>query len=247
MKIVVSIAGSDSSGGAGVQADIKTAEAFGVFCSNAITVLTAQNTTGVRSILPVTPVFLQEQLEMIFEDFNVDAIKIGMLLNCELIAVVKEFIKDKKIPIVLDPVFISKASSPLLEPSAIEELKGLFKYATLITPNQYEAKALFGEGLHVECECEVLIKDFNDSNTSTDTLYFRDKRVERFATPSLKTTSLHGSGCSLSTAIACNLALGYSLKDSIKISSNFIYNAIKHAPNIGHGKGPLNHKRGFDA
>ena len=144
MKVVLSIAGSDSSGGAGIQADLKTFEAFGLFGTTAITVLTAQNTTGVQEIFPINASFVKQQIASIFEDFEVSAIKIGMLFNKEIIQAVGDVIKDLKIPIVLDPVCISKAGSPLLEEDAIEAMKTLFEHVTLITPNQHEAYEFFG-------------------------------------------------------------------------------------------------------
>ena len=253
MEVVLTIAGSDSSGGAGIQADLKTFEAFGVFGTSVITVLTAQNTTGVRSIYPVEPQFIKEQIQAVLEDFDVKAIKIGMLLNKQIILTIKDIIKELYIPIVLDPVFISKAGSPLLDDDAIESMKELFEYVELITPNQFEANALFGykfgdsDSLKpiFEAPCKVLIKNqihtINEKERSFDTLHYgRDKQV--FDTPYLESNNTHGTGCSFSSAIAANLALGHNLTDSIKISKQFIYEAIKNAPNIGAGKGPIAHK-----
>ena len=253
MKVVLSIAGSDSSGGAGIQADLKTFEAFGVFGTSAITVLTAQNTTGVRSVQALSPQFIKEQIEAVFEDFEVAAVKIGMLFSKEIIELIEEIIKPLDIPVVIDPVFISKVGSPLLEPDAVESMKKLFAYASVITPNMYEAKELFGyahgdsaslEKL-VNSPCPVLVKhqvlELPDSKVSVDQLFNKNqKRV--FQSPMIETTSLHGTGCSYSSAIAANLALGKSLEESIQISKDFIYKAIVNAPNIGHGAGPINHK-----
>jgi len=244
MKVLLSIAGSDSCGGAGIQADIKTAEAFGVFATTALTVITAQNTTGVRSIRPMDADFLRDQVEMVFEDLQVDAIKIGMLFNVELIECVKEIIAPLDIPIVLDPVFVSKAGAPLLQPDAVASMKELFDYVSVLTPNQHEAKALFGENLHVKAPCPVIIKHFAIENESHDTLYYPDNSRRTFASPCLKTNNLHGSGCSFSSAIAANLALGYELESAIERAKKFIYHAIEEAPNLGHGPGPLAHKKG---
>jgi hydroxymethylpyrimidine/phosphomethylpyrimidine kinase len=254
MKVVLTIAGSDSSGGAGIQADLKTFEAFGVFGTSAITVLTAQNTTGVSEIHEVSPSFVKQQIDTVLKDFDVAAIKIGMLYSTEIIAVVREAIRGLNIPIVLDPVFISKVGSPLLKPDAVEAMKTLFEYASVITPNTYEATALFdykfGDSVSVEAMQElktpVLIKshmlELPTGKVSIDQLIFgHQKRV--FQTPYLDSTNLHGTGCSYSSAIAANLAFGKTLEASIEISKKFVYEGIKNAPNLGHGAGPINHKK----
>ncbi|WP_121628624.1 bifunctional hydroxymethylpyrimidine kinase/phosphomethylpyrimidine kinase [Poseidonibacter antarcticus] len=253
MKVVLSIAGSDCSGGAGIQADLKTFEAFGVFGCTVLTVLTAQNTTGVKSISTVEPSFVKEQLEMVFADFEVSAIKIGMLFSKEIINTVREFIKDLDIPIVLDPVFISKAGSMLLSDDAILNMKLLFDYVTILTPNQFEAKALFDyEDNNIEVieeirklKCATIVKNHYENDKSIDTLYF-DGKIRKYETPYIKSENTHGTGCSFSSAIAANLALGKNLDESIDISNKFIYQAIKNAPNLGKGKGPIAHKKGFE-
>ncbi len=255
MKVVLSIAGSDSSGGAGIQADLKTFEAFDTFGCSALTVLTAQNTQGVTNILEISPSFVQEQIQRVLEDFEVSAIKIGMLFSNEIIDIVRETIKDLDIPIVFDPVFISKAGSKLLNDDAIENLKTLFPYVNIITPNLYEAKALFNYDVLNEkaikeiskLPCKVVIKNDivkkENEDFSMDTFFDNnDKKV--FYTKLIETTNNHGTGCSFSSAIAANIALGKSLEEAIKISKEFIYQAILNAPNIGHGKGPIAHKKG---
>ena len=257
MKVVLSIAGSDSSGGAGIQADLKTFEAFGVFGCSVLTVLTAQNTTGVKSIREIDASFVKEQLEMVFEDFDVCVIKIGMLFSNEIIDTVREFIKDLNIPIVLDPVFISKAGSMLLSNDAITNMKTLFPYATILTPNQFEAKALFNykenennendEAIESikKLKCATIIKNNISFDKSIDILYSNNE-IKIYETPYLESRNTHGTGCSFSSAIAANLALGKSLEESISISNEFIYKAIKNAPNLGKGKGPIAHKTGFE-
>jgi hydroxymethylpyrimidine/phosphomethylpyrimidine kinase len=255
MKVVMSIAGSDCSGGAGIQADLKTFEAFGVFGTSVITVLTAQNTTGVSDIFELSPAFVKAQIEAILKDFDVSAIKIGMLYSKEIMVAVRESIADLSIPIVFDPVFISKAGSSLLQPDAIEEIKTLFEYATIITPNAYEAHALFGykfgDSLSLEeiqqQKAPVLVKhhvlELPTGKVSIDQLFFgHQKRV--FQTPCIETNNFHGTGCSYSSAIAANLALGHTLEESIQVAKNFINAALVSAPNIGHGAGPINHKAG---
>ena len=253
MKVVLTIAGSDSSGGAGIQADLKTFEAFGVFGTSAITVLTAQNTMGVSEIYEVSPAFVKAQIEAVLKDFDVSAIKIGMLYSREIIIAVRDSISSLNIPIVYDPVFISKAGSPLLQPDAVEEMKTLFDYASVITPNSYEAKALFGyefgdshslEQMQKQ-KCPVLVKShllqLPSGKMSLDQLFFKNqKRV--FQTPFIDTTNLHGTGCSYSSAIAAGLACGNSLEESIQTAKEFINAALLSAPNIGHGAGPINHK-----
>lgn len=255
MKVVLTIAGSDSSGGAGIQADLKTFEAFDTFGCSALTVLTAQNTQGVTNIQEISPSFVQEQIQRVLEDFEISAIKIGMLFSNEIIDIVRETIKDLDIPIVFDPVFISKAGSKLLNDDAIENLKTLFPYVNIITPNLYEAKALFNYDVLNEkaieeiskLPCKVVIKNDivkkDEEEFSMDTFFDNnDKKV--FYTKLIETNNNHGTGCSFSSAITANIALGKSLEEAIKISKEFIYQAILNAPNIGHGKGPIAHKKG---
>ena len=255
MKVVLTIAGSDSSGGAGIQADLKTFEAFGVFGTSAITVLTAQNTMGVEDIVPMEASFVKAQIESVFQDFDVAAIKIGMLFNKEIIEMVRDVIKDVKIPIVLDPVAISKAGSPLLEESAIEEMRTLFDHVILITPNSHEAYEFFEYKYRDPKSLEkirstttpVLMKhhvvELAEGKFSVDKLYFRNQE-RAFQTPFVETSNLHGTGCSFSSAITANLALGHTLETSISIAKKFISDALKTAPDIGHGPGPINHKQG---
>jgi len=255
MKVVLTIAGSDSSGGAGIQADLKTFEAFGVFGTSAITVLTAQNTMGVQDIVPMEASFVKTQIESVFQDFDVAAIKIGMLFNKEIIDTVYEFIKDIDVPIVFDPVSISKAGSPLLEESAVDAMRKMFDHVTLITPNAHEAYEFFGyrhgdnSSLKQikELQTPVLVKhhavELADGKFSVDRFYAPDQeRV--FQSPFIQTSNLHGTGCSFSSAITANLALGYTLEQSITRAKQFITEALKSAPDIGHGPGPINHKTG---
>lgn len=254
MKTVLTIAGSDCSGGAGIQADLKTFEAFGVFGTSVITVVTAQNTKGVTDIYPIDPLFIKKQLEAIFDDIDINAVKIGMLFSNEIIQTVKEFIAPLKIPIVFDPVFISKAGSKLLSEDAIENMKTLLPYCTVATPNLFEAKEMFGYeidnkgSLHnTIATCPIVIKNhihtINDHQRSVDILY-KKQSGKSFDTPYLRSDNTHGTGCSYSSCIAANLALGKSLEESIQIAKKFIYLSIKNAPNIGHGKGPIAHKTG---
>lgn len=255
MKVVLTIAGSDSSGGAGIQADLKTFEAFGVFGTSAITVNTAQNTMGVKDIVSMPGRFVKAQIESVLEDFDVAAIKIGMLFNTEIIETVYEIISQLNIPVVLDPVSISKAGSPLLEESAVNAMKKLFDCVTVITPNAYEAYAFFGytQGDRAsyraleKTKTPVLVKhhviELAEGEFSIDKLY--TENAERiFQSKLIKTSNLHGTGCSYSSAITANLALGHTLEQSISIAKKFISDALQSAPQIGHGPGPINHKTG---
>ncbi len=254
MKVVLTIAGSDSGGGAGIQADIKTFEAFGIFSTTAITVLTAQNTLGVDDIFEVSAEFLRSQLRAIFNDFKIDAIKIGMLYSNEIIEVVKDEIKNLDIPIIIDPVCVAKSGAKLLNLDAIQNLKTLFPYATIVTPNLFEAKVLFGykfgdsDSLNeiINAPYHILIKndilEMNEQLFSIDTLYHgRDKLV--FKSPLIATPNKNGTGCSFSSAICANLALGKSLPDAIEIAKKFISFGIENAQDIGHGAKPIAHKK----
>lgn len=251
MKVVLTIAGSDSSGGAGIQADLKTFEAFGVFGTSAITVVTAQNTTGVQALQPLSVDFIQQQIQSILSDFDVAAIKIGMLFDTDIIQMVQRIIEPLTIPIVLDPVCISKAGSPLLRDDAIDALRDLSRIVTLSTPNLHEAYRLFGykpEDANsiaqlINHPTPVLIKHHVTDTSTADILYFGHQK-QLFSAPMIDSTSQHGTGCSYSSAIAANLALGLSLEDSIEKSKRFITHAILTAPHIGNGPGPINHKEG---
>jgi hydroxymethylpyrimidine/phosphomethylpyrimidine kinase len=254
MEVVLTIAGSDCSGGAGIQADVKTFEAFGVFGCSVITVLTAQNTTGVQSIHEVKADFVKQQIDSVLQDFEISAIKIGMLFSNEIIDVVRESIKDLNIPIVFDPVFISKAGSKLLNDDAIENLKSLLPYSTVCTPNMFETKKLFGSDLEKSLSQNIFdtkltvvkknnVVKINRHKRSVDTLYHNGKKT-LFDTPYIESQNTHGTGCSFSSAIAANLALDKSLEEAIDISKKFIYLGIKNAPSMGAGKGPINHKIG---
>lgn len=255
MKTALTIAGSDSCGGAGIQADIKTMTTNGVYAMSAITALTAQNTTGVSSIMEVTPKFLEEQLESIFTDIFPDSIKIGMVASIDLIKVVGKILRKYEARnIVVDPVMVATSGAKLIKDDAIDTLKKeLFSMATLLTPNIPEVEVLTGlkidseekmiEGAKLISEnfdCAVLCKGGHQINDANDLLYyngqytwFRGKRIDN--------PNTHGTGCTLSSAIASNLAKGYSLEESIKKSKEYISLALADMLNIGKGNGPLNH------
>ncbi len=256
MKVALTIGGSDSGGGVGIQADLKTFEAHGVFGASVITALTAQNTKGVTDIHQLSEEFVSSQIKAVLDDFDVSAIKIGMLFSKNIIESVNKELEGFEGPIILDTVFISKANSPLLREDAIEELKTLFSKATLITPNMYEAHKLFDYS--VGCSdgieqirsqpCQTLIKNHltekDGEPYSVDVLYAKDSK-HTFETPLSPSRSTHGTGCSYSAAIAANLALGYTLCEAIERAKKFVYFAICSAPNIGTGSGPIGHKEGY--
>lgn len=257
MCTILTIAGSDSGGGAGVQADLKTFEAHGVFGTSAITVLTAQNTVGITDIYEIKPEFVAGQINAVLDDFDIKAIKIGMLFSTEVIEAVKKALLNFKGIIVLDPVFVSKTNAPLLKEEAVDALKEMFDMATLITPNMHEAYRLFGYSVGVSDSlevvrgqpCPVLIKNHQiqkeDESYSIDILYNKERKYI-FETPLCSSASTHGTGCSYSAAITANLALGYTMIESIARAKRFIYFAVSSAPNIGKGTGPIAHKQGYN-
>lgn len=248
MNTILSIAGSDSGGGAGIQADIKSSLYHNGFMTTAITAITAQNTQGVQGVVALEPSFVEKQIQSVANDFDIKAVKIGMLGSSELIEVVKNYICKLDIPIVLDPVAISRANAKLLDDSCIQNLKGLFPYATLITPNKYEAKEFFRvEQIEDILSCEnygtnILFKDIEDNTDfAVDVLKTSDGKLEYFQTKRASDLNTHGTGCSYSASIATLLSQNNNLKEVIKISKEYIYQAIKNAPNLGKGNGPIKH------
>ena len=261
MKTALSIAGSDCSGGAGVQADIKTMTISGVYAMSVITALTAQNTLGVRAISEVTPEFLKEQLDAVFEDIFPDAVKIGMVSSKELIETIAERLKCFKAKnIVVDPVMVATSGSKLIKSQAIDELKKrLFPLADLVTPNIPEAEALTDLKIRSEkdmekaakfiCEkygCNVLIKGGHCLSEANDFLYKNNGNYLWFKGERIKNSNTHGTGCTLSSAIAANLAKGYGLDESVKRAKEYISGALRDMLNLGSGSGPLNHAFMFE-
>ena len=254
--IALTIAGSDSGGGAGIQADIKTFQELGVFGTTAITALTAQNTLGVYDVLDVTSAFLKQQLDAVLADFNVKAIKTGMLFSAQLIEVVaKTMGKYKNIPLVVDPVMIAKGGEGLLQEQAVEALKTKLLPLTLIcTPNIPEAEVLTGMTIRNEKDIEqaarkvlgmgvqyVVMKGGHlDGEYSTDTVFWNDGYFT-MKTPRIDTKNTHGTGCTFSAAITAHLAKGLSIEDAIIEAKKFIHLAISNPLSIGHGHGPTNH------
>ena len=262
MKTVLTIAGSDCSGGAGIQADIKTITAHKLYAMSAVTSLTAQNTTGVYGISDVTPEFLKNQLDCIFTDIYPDAVKIGMVSNSSLIEVIAVKLKQYKAKnVVLDPVMVSTSGSRLITEEAANVLISvLMPHADVITPNIPEAEVLSGciinsaQEMEAAAEiiykrigtgAEVLIKGGHDLNTANDCLYNKD-RIKWFEGERVDNPNTHGTGCTLSSAIASNLALGYSMEESVHNAKKYITGALRAGLNLGKGSGPLEHTYWLD-
>ncbi len=251
---VLTIAGSDSSGGAGIQADIKTMSAIGCYGMSAITSLTAQNTTGVRSIMPVDAKFMADQIDMVMEDIPPLAIKTGMLCNAEIAGVVADKMEQyRPAHLVIDPVMVSTSGSLLLEQDAVDVVTGrLFPLAEIITPNQHEARVLTGahnsdEQAHRLMEMgakNVLIKggDTDRTDMKIDFLYCGNNRLALPA-DAVDTVNTHGTGCTLSSAIASYLALGCDLVTAVKRAKLYITRALEAGSfvTVGKGHGPVDH------
>lgn len=255
MKTALSIAGSDSSGGAGIQADIKTMTMHGVFAMTAVTALTAQNTLGVTDIMEATPEFLANELDAVFTDIFPDAVKVGMVSSSALICIIADKLKQysaKKI--VVDPVMVATNGAKLICDEAIETLKAkLLPIADVITPNLPEAEVLTGMRILTVADmetaarqifekfgCNVLMKGGHDLNDANDLLW-TPKGPEWFYGKRIDNPNTHGTGCTLSSAIAANLALDNDLATSVRIAKAFISGALSAKLNLGHGKGPMNH------
>lgn len=255
MKTALTIAGSDSCGGAGIQADIKTMTANGVYAMSAVTALTAQNTTGVSDIFQVTPEFLKKQLDAIFTDIRPDAIKIGMVADGNLIKTIAESLKEYKAEnIVLDPVMVATSGAKLISDDAIAILKKeLIPLATVVTPNIHEAEVLSGMKITNEEEmikaaeyisqnyhCAVLCKGGHKVNDANDLLY-SNGNYQWFYGKRMDNPNTHGTGCTLSSAIASNLAKGKDLEKSVLKAKTYISGALEDMLNLGQGSGPMNH------
>lgn len=255
MKVALTIAGSDSSGGAGIQADIKTMTVNGVYAMSAITALTAQNTLGVRSIMEVTPEFLAQQIDAVFEDIRPDAVKIGMLSSAELIRVIAERLSYYKAEnVIVDTVMVATSGARLINEDAIDVLKGeLLPLSTLVTPNIPEAEVLSGMKIQnkedmlsaakiisEKYRCSVLLKGGHSVSNADDLLYANDEAVW-FNGKRIDNPNTHGTGCTLSSAIASNLAKGFSLAESVQRAKEFISGALADMLDLGHGSGPMNH------
>ncbi|MCD7744918.1 MAG: bifunctional hydroxymethylpyrimidine kinase/phosphomethylpyrimidine kinase [Lachnospiraceae bacterium] len=255
MKTALTIAGSDSSGGAGIQADIKTMMANGVYAMSAINALTAQNTTGVADIMNVTPAFLAKELDCVFTDIYPDAVKIGMVSEKALIRTIAETLRKYHARnVVVDPVMVATSGAKLIDDDAVETLKAeLFPLADVLTPNIPETELLTGQKIVTEEDriaaarelserysCAVLCKGGHSFHDADDLLYWNGKTYwfhgERIANP-----NTHGTGCTLSSAIASNLAKGDPLDAAIRRAKEYISGALADMLDLGAGSGPLNH------
>ncbi len=255
---VLIVAGSDSGGGAGIQADIKTVTALGGYAMTAITALTAQNTTGVHGIHDVPAEFVAEQMRLVLTDIGADCVKTGMLHRADVIEAVAATLRDyaPDVPVVVDPVMVAKGGHPLLAPEATDAMRnGIVPLATLVTPNMPEAEALTG----------MTIRDENDAahaarmiaslgpkavlmtgghlvgETVTDFFLHDDKIFEVFRSPRIETQHTHGTGCTLASAIAIGIAQGLTLRSAVIRARRYVHKAIERAPGLGHGHGPLDH------
>lgn len=255
MRTALTIAGSDSSGGAGIQADIKTMTANGVFAMSAITALTAQNTTGVTGIMEVSPEFLKEQIDCIFTDIRPDAVKIGMVSSAELITAIAEKLTEYHAEnIVVDPVMVATSGAKLISDDAIDTLKErLLPMADVLTPNIPEAEVLSGMEVRTEEDmikaaekisenyhCAVLLKGGHQLNDANDLLY-RNGSYRWFYGKRIDNPNTHGTGCTLSSAIASNLAKGFDMDTSVERAKAYISGALGAMLDLGKGGGPMNH------
>lgn len=254
---VLVVAGSDSGGGAGIQADIKTVTALGGYAMTAITALTAQNTRGVFGVVPIDVAFIRQQIELVATDIGADAVKTGMLATSEVIGAVADALEEfaPGVPLVIDPVMVAKGGAALLELDAVKTLRErLLPLAAVLTPNLPEAEALTGATIRDvedmiragEMLCRTgavaaLVKGGHlESEKVTDVLVTAEQ-VEIFAGPRIDSASTHGTGCTLASAIATGIAQGLPLVDAVARARAYVLTAIQTAPGFGHGHGPLNH------
>lgn len=257
MPITLSIAGSDPSAGAGIQQDLKVFTRFGCYGTTVATAITSQNTMGVQDVFALPPQVVKSQLESLFADLDISAVKIGQIPNPEVARVVIDQLSQHDLPIVLDPVMISTSGRRLMEEDCIELLQAeLFPRCALVTPNLPETEHLVGRRLEdsdaiydagyqlvEEYHCNFLIKGGHlDGDQSVDTLFTTNEESFEYFIPRIKTRNLHGTGCALSSAVASHLALGESLPDAVYGAVQFVHEAIASAVDfqIGHGNGPIN-------
>ena len=255
---VLTIAGFDGSGGAGIQADTKTISAHGCYATNVLTALPVQNTQGVQNIYEIPAQAIREQIQSILEDIYPDAIKIGMVHSVELVHIISEELKNYNRPIVYDPVMVATSGHRLIKEETLEAcIEKLFPLATLITPNLDEASILvnhkidsaelmlsYGETiLNLGCQNLLLKSGHLQQEKIISYLFQKEQPVQSYTSQKIETKNTHGSGCTLSSAIACNLALGVSLTQSVQLAQEYVEQAILGSKDltIGKGNGPLNH------
>ena len=248
------IAGSDSGGGAGIQADIKTATVFGVFAMTAITALTAQDTTGVHAIHAVPPDFVARQIACVLDDIGADAVKTGMLGDAATIEAVVAAL-PAGLPVVVDPVMVAKGGAPLLEAASVDALRRhLVPRATLLTPNLPEAEILLGRPIETRSAMRdaahallalgpraVLLKGGHFPGNAVPDMLATESGIHEMEAPRIRSRHTHGTGCTLATAIACGLARHLELVEAVERARRYVRAAIEGAPGLGHGHGPLDH------
>jgi len=255
MKNVLSIAGSDSSGGAGIQADLKTMCALGVYGMTVITAITAQNTQGVYRVQEIEPPMVDAQIDAVFKDIRVDAVKIGMVSGTDIIHIIRARLLELHAKnIVVDPVMVAKSGHRLLRPEALDAVRELAGIADVVTPNIPEAELLCGFAIESEDDMQsaarkiaslgvknVLVKGGHRLGSDASDLLFADGKFVRLQTRRIDTRHTHGTGCTLSSAIACRLALGDSVEDAVRAAKDYITEAIANAYAVGGGNGPVGH------
>ena len=257
MNIALTIAGSDSSGGAGIQADLKAMQANGVYAASVLTAVTAQNTVAVTSAYELPLDLIEAQIDAVFDDIHIDAVKTGMLSSAGVVELVARKMEERAVrALVVDPVMISKSGYELLQPEAVEVLKRrLLPLALLTTPNVHEAALLAGMEIHTVEEAHeaarrihalgasaVLVKGGHlDVEKEAIDVLFDGRQFYTFAAPRLKTRHTHGTGCTYASAIAANMAKGATLRESIARAKRYVTDAIRHGFTIGEGHGPTDH------
>ncbi|AVK83894.1 bifunctional hydroxymethylpyrimidine kinase/phosphomethylpyrimidine kinase [Lysinibacillus sp. B2A1] len=257
MQVVTTIAGSDSGGGAGIQADLKTFQELKVFGTSVITALTAQNTLGVSGVMPIDASFVEQQLQALLEDFSISAVKTGMLFSSDIIQTIAQIMADAKIPLIVDPVMIAKGGESLLQQDAIDAImKLLLPIATIVTPNIPEAETLTGREIRtltdmkevgylllqtgVQC---VILKGghLTDMDFAIDYIFLKDGSSFSMQTPRITTKNTHGTGCTFSAALTAFMGSGLPINEAIIEAKRFIQLAITYDLALGNGHGPTNH------
>ena len=247
--VAMSIAGLDPSGGAGLIADIKTFLANGVYGMGAVTCVTAQNTVKVSSVNPVQPSVLEDEILTAASDIKPDALKIGMIGNADLIKTVRSCLSEISVPVVLDPVMISSSGTPLLEKDAVSELEKLISEVNLLTPNFPEAKFLSDSDSDDPAELARIIGEKYGTSvlvkgghlSSPDDFLYHNGSIKKYPGLHIENPNTHGTGCTLSSAIAANLAKGYNLPDSIRFAKEYVTTIISAGLDLGQGSGPMDH------
>ncbi|QGG52721.1 bifunctional hydroxymethylpyrimidine kinase/phosphomethylpyrimidine kinase [Lysinibacillus pakistanensis] len=257
MQVVTTIAGSDSGGGAGIQADLKTFQELKVFGTSVITALTAQNTLGVSGVMPIEASFVEQQLQALLEDFSISAVKTGMLFSSAIIQTVAQMTANTKVPLIVDPVMIAKGGESLLRQDAIDAIiNHLLPVATIVTPNIPEAETLTGKEINTLADIKevaklllqtgvqcVIIKGGHlaDRNFAIDYIFFKNGQSFSMQTPRIASKNTHGTGCTFSAAITAFLGSGLPIKEAIIEAKKFIQLAITYDLALGNGHGPTNH------